>query len=501
MDLNSSVGKICLGEDNRISLNDEIKSHGEWETPECQDTTSSKQKNEAKASTFYKMETKEVSKLCLEHEVKDEDKVVKKELIVASRGEIYFVKFIINPEEDDIELGVILGRSFMRLTKGIADFENGVITIYPKLDPFLDNSDETKKFKDDWELILDDIDFGDIPKLEEPGLPSFVCKLGKSARNKKRPFETVIDQWKTLNTRRSYRDWYKKILDNILLDKLNLDGEIKSEEEEAIKRVMGCHEALKEKEDPCAFVIPIRLEAKVNLNALADTEPMGVLKDMLCQVGVTTIIAKFLILDMHVDKEFCAAKTNVNTEESDSDDDEDYFIKRNSLGTPIYGPKSAKYLNCNDPMDRALAVQEQIYSPYIVDWRVLNKMGFAEEIEKMLEIKVYEVGSQDKIFSSKAWIRAFDINEPIYIELCHKFYSTYDFDEVCTYDKLRTKKGIKFRLYGRANSLTFLEFSRRLDLYHLEEVNEERFDVYFQGGLRGDENFNASYYWLSISSV
>ncbi|GKF22818.1 hypothetical protein Tco_0075140, partial [Tanacetum coccineum] len=121
-------------------------------------------------------------------------------------------------------------------------------------------------------------------------------------------------------------------------------------------------------------------------------EPMGLLKDVLCQVGVTTIIAKFLILDMHVDKEvpilvergflytcgsildtierttptfngichkkFHAARTNVTTEESDSEDDEDYCIKRNSLGAPIYGPKFSKYLNCSDPIDRALALQE-----------------------------------------------------------------------------------------------------------------------------------------------
>nr|GEY83290.1 hypothetical protein [Tanacetum cinerariifolium] len=128
-------------------------------------------------------------KLCLEHEVKNRDKVVQKESIVALRGEIYFVKLIINPKEDDIEHGVILEISFMRFTKGITDFENGVITIYPELDPFLDNSGEIEKSKDDWELILDSIDFGDITKLEETSLPSFVCKMGKIARNNKRPFE------------------------------------------------------------------------------------------------------------------------------------------------------------------------------------------------------------------------------------------------------------------------------------------------------------------------
>nr|GFA08675.1 hypothetical protein [Tanacetum cinerariifolium]GFA42222.1 hypothetical protein [Tanacetum cinerariifolium] len=39
----------------------------------------------------------------------------------------------------------------------------------------------------------------------------------------------------------------------------------------------------------------------------------------------------------------------------------------------------------------------------------------------------------------------------------------------------------------------------RLGLYHADELNEEGFDVYFQGGLRSDEHFNAQEYWLSIS--
>ncbi|GJW49652.1 hypothetical protein Tco_0091003 [Tanacetum coccineum] len=113
-------------------------SHKCGDTPEYHDTTDSGKKKEAKTFTFYRMETEDISerydapcfingleaydgeinlehdknlisnefvvKLCLEHEVKNGDKVVKKELIVALRGEIYFMKFIINPEEDDIEL-------------------------------------------------------------------------------------------------------------------------------------------------------------------------------------------------------------------------------------------------------------------------------------------------------------------------------------------------------------------------------------------------------------
>ncbi|GJY30140.1 hypothetical protein Tco_0413635 [Tanacetum coccineum] len=96
-------------------------------------------------------------------------------------------------------------------------------------------------------------------------------------------------------------------------------------------------------------------------------------------------------------------------------------------------------------------------------------------------------------------IRAFNINEPIYAKLCHEFYSTYAFDEVCADDELQTKKIIKFRLGGRGHNLTLLEFARRLGLYQVVELEEDGFNVYFEGGLRNDDNFNDQDYWLSIS--
>ncbi|GJX65098.1 hypothetical protein Tco_0299441, partial [Tanacetum coccineum] len=194
----------------------------------------------------------------------------------------------------------------------------------------------------------------------------------------------------------AYSDKYKKILDGICLDKMKLDKEMKKEEEEAIIKIKG--EALIEKEDPGAFVIPIRLEGKINLNASANTSsdinvmPYRVYKELgREEVGVTTIIAKFLILDMPIDRDtpilvgrgflhtcgsilntierirstfdeichqmFCAGKTSLDTAEIDSDEEEEYAIQRNKFGAPIYGPKSAQYLNYNDPMDRSLALQ------------------------------------------------------------------------------------------------------------------------------------------------
>nr|GEX70093.1 integrase, catalytic region, zinc finger, CCHC-type, peptidase aspartic, catalytic [Tanacetum cinerariifolium] len=208
-------------------------------------------------------------------------------------------------------------------------------------------------------------------------------------------------------------------------DKVELDGKIVKEDEEAVRRIKG--EALKEKDDLGAFIFSIRLEGKGNKNALANTESdintmpyqifktlgredmkkndrgitminhtqaeaIGKLSNVLCQVRVTTIITKFLILDIPIDHDasivvgrgflhtmgsilntseiifstfdgichqtFRAARFDVlRTAESDSDDDEDYVIKRNKFIAPIYGPKPAPYLDCTNPNDRLSAIQ------------------------------------------------------------------------------------------------------------------------------------------------
>ncbi|GJV77775.1 retrotransposon ORF1 [Tanacetum coccineum] len=421
--------------------------------------------------------------------------------------------------------------------------------------------------------------------------------MTKSGRNKRKQLKnyklTYFDMGPSMSTGKplTQEEAEREVL---AINKMKLDG-MNKEEEEAIINVKG--EALIEKEDPGAFVIPIRLEGKINLNALADTgsninvmpynvykelgkekvqnvkkgitmlnhskvELMGLLRDVLCHVGVTTIIAKFLILDMAIDRDtpilvgrgflytcgsilntidkitstfdgichqtFRAAKASLDTAESDSDDQED------------------------DPLDRSLALQE-VLNPFRkicvwkkvfsflgllpvalqhVDWKS-DYTGYFNKKEEgdgqwHAEIRltdlygntigtnddeagssrskrsrqyetVEEAETNEEIFTSVAWIRAFNINEPIYSDLCHEFYSTYEFNEVCADDELKTKKIIKFKLGGRAHSLTLLEFAKRLGLYHAEELDEEGFDVYFQGGLRSDEHFNAQEYWLNTS--
>ncbi|GJY48663.1 hypothetical protein Tco_0438619 [Tanacetum coccineum] len=86
----------------------------------------------------------------------------------------------------------------------------------------------------------------------------------------------------------AYSDKYRKLLDEICLDKNKLDEAIKDEQKESIKRVKG--EALIEKEDPGAFIFPIRLEGKINLNGVADTDsevnvmPYRIYMDLGCEI-------------------------------------------------------------------------------------------------------------------------------------------------------------------------------------------------------------------------
>ncbi|GJX17284.1 hypothetical protein Tco_0218116 [Tanacetum coccineum] len=436
---NSSLEKICLG-DNVIEISsDKIEGSGDWNSLEYQDTAGSKGKKVMNALCFYKMETNEISdryiapcfvnclesydgeinlafdknlisnefvvKLCLNYEMKKGKKLVKKDLIVALKGELYFVKFNINPKEDDFEPGVILG-TFLRLAKGIVDFDIGP-------------SSSAR---------------GHLTQ-EEAVKETLAIRISQK--------DALLEEERHVIETMAYNDKYKKILDEIWKDKVELDGKTMKEDEEVVKRIKG--EALKEKDDPGAFIFPIRLEGKVNENTLANTgsgintmphriyktlgreemnkidrgitminhthvEAMGKLSNVLCQVGVTTIIAKFLILDIPIDRDapivvgrvflymmgsilntlerlfstfdgvchqtFRAARFNVlRTAESDSDDDEEYVIKRNKFGAPIYGPKPAPYLNCTNQKDQSSVPLKQ------VNWKPDYKGSYTKEEE------------------------------------------------------------------------------------------------------------------------
>ncbi|GKB03081.1 ribonuclease H-like domain-containing protein, partial [Tanacetum coccineum] len=262
--------------------------------------------------------------------------------------------------------------------------------IYPDIDPFLEETEEEGKNNDDWDHLLD-FNIDDAPLLGEEGLPPFVCKMEKSSRNKK---------WAMENFNFFYKD---------IGISSSASGHLTQEEaaKEAIAIIMSQKFALLEEKRPIIETMAYNDKYKkildeVNENALADTgsdintmpfriyvqlgrddmkkvdrgitmtnhtqaESMGILTNVLCQIGVTTLIAKFMILDISIDHDspivvgrgflhtiggivntperlfstfdrFChqtfrAARSDfMRNAKSDSDDEEEYQIKRNKFG-------------------------------------------------------------------------------------------------------------------------------------------------------------------------
>ncbi|GJZ29044.1 hypothetical protein Tco_0573691 [Tanacetum coccineum] len=157
---------MCLGKDVIEISSDRNEGSGDWDSPEYKDTVGSGGKKEPEALVFHKMDTEDDIKLCLEYEVRKGKKLVKKELMLVLRGEIYFVQFIINPEEDEFEPGLIFRRSFLHSANAIINFGEGTVTIQPGFDPFLLSSDEEGKPNlDDLETLLD-FDIDEVPQTE-----------------------------------------------------------------------------------------------------------------------------------------------------------------------------------------------------------------------------------------------------------------------------------------------------------------------------------------------
>ncbi|GKB41568.1 hypothetical protein Tco_0886510 [Tanacetum coccineum] len=452
---NSSLRKIFLGEDVVVISSDKVKGSRDWNSLEFQDTANSGQK---KVMVFYQMDTEEVSDRFVApcfvngleaYDVKRGNKVVKKELIVALRGEIYFVKFIINREEDDVEPWVIFGRSFLHMTKAITDFGARTVTIYPDIDPFLEKTEEEGNSNDDWDHLLD-FNIDDISLLGEEGLSSFVCKMGKSSHNKRRAIENLNFFYQDIRTSSSagghltQEEAAKEAIAIRMSRNLERKGGIRwkdcKKEEEGVNENALAGTGSDINTMPFRIYVQLgrddmkKVDRGITIINHTQTEVMDILPNVLCQVGVTALIAKFLILDILIDCDspivvghrfmrtigaivntpkrlfltfdgFChqtfhAARSDfMRNAESDSDDEEEYQIKRNKFGAPIYGPKPAPYLSCNDPDERSLAIQT-ITNPFqrISVWKkAVSFLGsYIPNLKTHVHITTQSNGKPDK---------------------------------------------------------------------------------------------------------
>ncbi|GJY43074.1 hypothetical protein Tco_0431287 [Tanacetum coccineum] len=319
--------------------------------------------------------------------VKRGNKVVKKELIVALRGEIYFVKFIINLEEDDVEPGVIFGRSFLRMTKSITDFEFGTVTIYPDIDPFLEETDQ---------------------------------KSYSSSTS----YDSCSESGK----------WFQSSMDH------PLSGS----------------------------------------QGLASPEQTATGKDILNPFMAVMTCQKSYSSSTSYD----SCSESGKWFQSSMDHPLSGLICLNNDSTQI---SSSLYFNL-----QSLCVWKKAVPLKNVNWKPDYKGSYTKEEEATgqwrIEIRLWEhtmmrPDHHDPNLKSN--------NEPwmgiASTKLYHEFYSTYKFDEVSANDELQTKKIIKFRLGGRAYSLTLLEFAQRTTGYDKVQKNDmwllSLFDARHQNGV------------------
>ncbi|GJR32169.1 putative reverse transcriptase domain-containing protein [Tanacetum coccineum] len=314
-----------LGKDVIEISSDRNEGSGNWDSPEYKDTTGhgeiNLEKNDNLISNDYAV------KLCLEYEVRNGKK------------------------------------SFLRSANAIVNFEEGTITIQPDFNPFLLSSDEEGNPNlDNLETLLD-FYFDEVPQTETD-LPPMVCKMGKESRNKKKIIENIMHfnngdgPSSSIGTPLTQEEAEKRALaHNISMryemleelrpaDKVRLDGKIKPDEERTMVKVKG--QMLKEKKDPGAFIFPIRLEGLINENALTDT-------------GSDTNTMPYRIYEQLEQLD----QKKIRIAESDSDDEEDYVIKRNDMGTPIHNSRPIRYQNNTNLAENiTLSTLESVINPF-----------------------------------------------------------------------------------------------------------------------------------------
>lgn len=80
----------------------------------------------------------------------------------------------------------------------------------------------------------------------------------------------------------------------------------------------------------------------------------------------------------------------------------------------------------------------------LIDWDVLNDIHVSRDLKKMLKVE-YMVDNE-LIFTCRAWLRAFNVQEDVYHEWCLEFFSTLFMNESIKTDNITKEVCVWFRL-------------------------------------------------------
>ncbi|GJS55931.1 putative ribonuclease H-like domain-containing protein [Tanacetum coccineum] len=192
-----------------------------------------------------------------------------------------------------------------------------------------------------------------------------------------------------------------------------------------------------------------------------ETKAMGVVKNVRVQIGYQAYLMDFLILDILIDKELsfllgrpflrtCEAIIDLGTSSLTIDDGVmRHTLGRDEDGNPKYGPLAPSYLNIEDDMERALAIEAH-FNPFkniLVFKKMIDFLGSLP-----VQLKNRDWGSEGyseykKIDGDNAWHVKFEVTTPGGMKYTRKFKT----------------KDIERKLSGKFTSEDILKFDHFLD--------------------------------------
>ncbi|GKC71844.1 putative ribonuclease H-like domain-containing protein [Tanacetum coccineum] len=237
---------------------------------------------------------------------------------------------------------------------------------------------------------------------------------------------------------------YRKKLDEVLMGRARLSRDDYAEE---VKMIIVNHRLPKKMCYPDNFVLPMKVNGTIEMNALADmgaTKAMGEVKNVRIQIGYQAYLVDFLILDIPVDKELplllghpflrtCGAVINMGRDtlciddgfirhtyfpkprakaylENFAQEEEDdwlscFEVGRDKDGNPKYGPVAPSFLDIEDDMERALAM-EAYFNPFkniIVFKKLIDFLGSLPVQLKNTDLGNEGYGTYKKIEGDGDW--------------------------------------------------------------------------------------------------
>ncbi|GJX63582.1 putative ribonuclease H-like domain-containing protein [Tanacetum coccineum] len=345
------------------------------------------------------------------------------------------------------EPSIMSGRDFLVTTKSQVDFGLGEIRM------------NLTKFKEGIEVI----DHLKRRKVEEispiSAIPPQLIYHPLTQKQKEKMKEVLDIKYKELEESKPILEVlenyvvYKKKLDEILIGKKRLNKKEFSEDDKVgiIK-----HGLPKKICDPGNYVFPVKINGVVEMVALVDigaTKPMGEVKNVRIQIGYQAYVVDLLILDILVDPELplllgrpflrtCGAiidmgrgtlciddrvihhtyfpkprsKSYVEAFEMEGEDDwlGSFEVGRDEDGNVKYGPVAPSFIDIEDDMERALAM-EAYFNPFknvIVFKKLVDFLGSLPVQLKNLDWGNEGYGTYKKIDGDGDWHARFEIVTP-----------------------------------------------------------------------------------------